>query len=104
MLHYLVERAALPVILNLLHRERNVLALRFTGTLVQHHQLAATGVRQGPQKHAVDHAEDGGVDPDSERERGNGDCRETRILEKDPEGVADILKQHMASSTISRVA
>src|ERR1700722_11780622 len=103
-LHYLIEGTALAVIQNLLHRERNVLPLRFAGTLVQHHQFTSTGIRQRAQKHAIDHAEDGGVDAYPKRESRNSDSGETRILDENPERVTDILKQHMAASTISLCA
>ena len=65
-----VEALALIAIVgDLGHREQRVVDLRQGRRLPQVDQTIAVGVRQRPQQHAVEHAEDRGVGPDPEAER-----------------------------------
>jgi len=52
----------------------------------QLHQLAGLGIGQRPEQDGIDHAEDGGVCPDAEREREHGDGGEAGILQQLAEG------------------
>ena len=47
-------------------------------------------IRQRPQEHGVDHAEDGGVGADAEGERDDGDNAEGGRLDQHPDGVTEI--------------
>ncbi len=50
--------------------------------------------RRAPQEHGVDHAEDGGVGADAERQRQKRHDRETGIGGQQPQRVAEILPEH----------
>ena len=52
-------------------------------------------VGEGPEEEAVEHAEDGDVDPDPERHGEHGNGREPRALEEQPESEAEILAQRV---------
>ena len=58
----------------------------------QLHQLAGFGIGQRPEQDGIDHAEDGGVRADAQREREHGDRGEAGILQQQTEGVAKIVK------------
>jgi hypothetical protein len=49
--------------------------------------------RQQTQQHRVKQAENRGVDPNGERERQNGDCRECRVAANDPQRILNILDE-----------
>ena len=58
-----------------------------------HHELVRFLERQRPQQDGIDHAEDGGVRSNPERECGNRHDREPGVLGQRPQTVADILQK-----------
>src|SRR5579859_942262 len=48
---------------------------------------------QRAQKNGVDHAEDGGVRADAQRQCEDGDRRKARTLRQETEGIADVMEQ-----------
>ena len=58
-----------------------------------HRQPLGTLIRQRPEEHAVDHAEDRGVGADAEREGEHRHEREARPLPQAPEGVPEVLAE-----------
>jgi hypothetical protein len=64
----------------------------------QRHELRRVAERQRPNRHRVDHAEDRAVDPDAERETGNGERREPRVLDQGAGGIPQVLEEgiHLA--------
>ncbi len=86
------ERSALrPIVAELGHREAGVLYPRERGGLLEKDEPLALAVRQRPQQHATDHAEDGGVGPDPERQREQRDERVAGAVLERANGVAEIL-------------
>ena len=62
------RRELLPVVADLLDREGDVRRAGPLRLLAGEHELVPVGIRQRPQQHAVDEAEDGGVGADAEPE------------------------------------
>ena len=56
-------------------------------------ELIRVRIRQRPQQHAVDDAEDGGVGADAERERQHGERRESRLTFESAERVEKVFSQ-----------
>jgi hypothetical protein len=63
---------------------------RFQLLFVEHHDPIGVGVRIRLEDHAVDDAEDGGVEADAEAETENGDRREALAVPERAESVAEV--------------
>ena len=59
------------------------------------------GDRQRPQQHRVDQAEDRRVRADAQRQRQDGDEAESGALDEHPEGVFEVLKEHVSFQSAS---
>ena len=59
----------------------------------EHHQPVGLLVRQRPQDHAIDDAEDRGGRPDPEREREHRRNREARGAQQVPDAEAQVLEE-----------
>ena len=62
----------------------------FTQSGVDLHQPIGVFDRKVPQEDGVHHAEDGGVEPDAERQRHRGNNSESGLAHQPPQGVAQV--------------
>ena len=56
------------------------------------HQISGTAIGQGLKKYRLDHAEDGRRRSNTQRERQDDNCCETRILDQNAQGISKVLR------------
>ena len=83
----------LPVVDDFLRGERNVFGAGHERLLAGDHQPIAVLIRERPQEHAVDQAEDGGVRPDPEAEGEHHERGVPRRGDQGPDSVSNVAKQ-----------
>ena len=71
-------------------------ALERVRAFAEHDQFACVRIRQRPQQHRIDNAEDGSVRSDPEGKREDRDDRDARIFQKQSKRVTNIV-QHVIS-------
>lgn len=73
-------------------------------SLPERYEAVGIGVRKRFEEHAVYHAENGGVGPDTKREGEDGDGGESGIPAEATEGVTDVLQKDFERDARSDVA
>ena len=98
-----LEGLALACRVAVVRRRHDVAVLADARDAVPHdHQAIGFAVRQRPQQHRVDDAEDGRVDADAERQRRDGDEGEAGLAQQRADAVAEV-EGHRGKTSTTRV-
>src|SRR5580693_6534495 len=105
MLHNALHRVALlAIILQFLHGKRNIGGSGLRVQLMQHDQVAAVLVREGPQEDSVHQTENRGVRADPQRQRQDRSQGKRRVLAQYSYSIANILQESFDEAAGPRVA